>query len=163
MYVFDVIRKVQKSKYTGNGYSKYDPEGRVVYYERRDGFGDLIQHFCDYDQFGRRCYYADMENGKIVYEERYIYDSADPESERWFISYNPVTGSLHKQRQHISIWYEDDTVKYDRKPDGIASNDKYVNTMDNKELFAPYPLKLMKELNVKTRKFFDEIYDTSNY
>jgi hypothetical protein len=69
----------KKRKSGAYGFSKYNPDSQITYSESRDRYGNLIKHFYDYDNTGRRIYYAQKQDGEddlvIIMEEFTKYHS----------------------------------------------------------------------------------------
>lgn len=66
-----------RNKFNRNGaygFSKYNQDGLVTYSESRDKSGNLIKHYYEYDELGRRIHYIQTDiNGKFIIEERTYY------------------------------------------------------------------------------------------
>ena len=163
------MRMMRRNPSKGQGYSRYDKEGRVIYYERRDfiyGSKEIVQYFYDYDSIGRRTYYAVVEHDKIILEEFYQYDTADLTSNRTAYIYQPQGTTYTVSKQLAEIDDDDGKVKY-----RSTSYTSSINTVTGEteingkkciSAFLPFPIKQMRELGLKT-DYYEEWYDLSNY
>lgn len=160
------MRMMRRNK--GQGYSRYDKEGRVIYYERRDfiyGTKEVIQYFYDYDSTGRKIYYAVLENDKIIIEEFYQYDTEDQMSNRMAYQFHPQCTSYTITRQLAEFDEDENKIKY------RSTCSTSINTVTGEteirgkkciSAFLPFPIKQMRELGLKT-DYYEEWYDLSNY